>query len=110
MNDIAKQIFNTFVDTEAEVWRKDSVQQNNLSIRLPDPLKTKFVFQFPNGDKVECPDCHSLQDFLDKLNRYGDLKEKLEIAVKALDEIYRIDDGNSFFLAEEALAKIKEID
>ena len=44
-----------------------------------------------------------------KTAREIELEKKLEIAVKALDEIYRIDEGNSFFLAEEALAKIKEI-
>ena len=44
-----------------------------------------------------------------KTEREIELEKKLEIAVKALEEIYRIDEGNSFFLAEESLEKIKEI-
>ena len=64
----------------------DNILKNNLDIiwkendshcyklKLNEPSNVAFVFQFPNGDKVECPDCKSLQDFIDKLNRYVEVK------------------------------------
>lgn len=60
-----------------------------------------------------CPTCGmtnidcSKEDY--KTDREIALEKKLEIAISALEEIYRIDEGNSFFLAEEALTRIKEI-
>lgn len=56
--------------------------------------------------QAECNRADELEDSLQTSWRNeSKLKEQLKIAVEALEEIYR----NSFFLAEEAIAKIKEI-
>ena len=74
-------------------------------------LNFTFAFQFPNGDKVECPGCSSLQDFVDKINKYGELldllKECLPI-VSAEIMTWQIRGGEeSYKRGQELLTRIK---
>lgn len=84
-------------------------------LKLNEPSNTAFVFQFPNGDKVECPDCKSLQDFIDKLNRYAEVKEenaKLKGLLKECQKYFEQENQHSFTscfeIKYELLTKIEE--
>ena len=97
---------------ELEKKLNDYVQIKSISIDMStEEAPYNRIYAKPiekQGDVLLCDFDGANYDF-DNHKKISELQSKLEIAIKTLGEIYRIDEGNSFFLAEEALVKIKEI-
>lgn len=111
------------------------IKEFPYSTKLNEDLPVKFTFKFKDGQEAVFNDYKGMQDFLDKMENVHKLEkenkvlqEKLDIAVKALEEYARDDfwdncketwsgtlvhkgllQKDGYLSAKQALAKIKEI-
>ena len=76
-------------NTEVVYLKDDLVQMeaHRLAITKPDYSKMYFIFNFTDGKQAKFrmdKDCHTMQQFLDRMNKVHELEEQLKEANKCI--------------------------
>ena len=99
--------------------KDDQVQKTAYTLAnfKPDYSKMYFVFNFTDGKQAKFrmdKDCHTMQQFLDRMNKVHELEKQLAIATKALKEYTKPAmwelDGFCYMDADTAINALKEIE
>ena len=102
---------------DAVVYLKDDpvqMEAHKLATIKLDYSKMYFVFNFKDGKQAKFrmdKDCHTMQQFLDRMNEVHKLEQQLAIATKALKEYSNCKptEWMTCVVADKALKEIEEV-